>query len=51
MLVARIRQAGGEISEIVYPDRAHRGVVMALALSFRWLAPVLRDTTDFFRRH
>jgi acetyl esterase/lipase len=48
-LAARIRAAGGAVRYIEYPDRAHVGVVLALAWPFRWLAPVLRDTAAFFR--
>ncbi|MDB5301843.1 MAG: hypothetical protein JWO87_3506 [Phycisphaerales bacterium] len=50
-LAAAIRQAGGQVECIDYPDRAHVGVVLALAWPFRWLAPVLNDTAGFFRRH
>jgi acetyl esterase/lipase len=48
-LAERIRQAGGDVRTIFYPDRAHVGVVLSLAWPFRWLAPTLRDTTAFFR--
>jgi acetyl esterase/lipase len=48
-LAERIRAAGGEVRLIEYPDRAHVGVVLALAWPFRWLAPVLDDCTAFFR--
>jgi len=50
-LVAKIRAAGGEADVIVYPNLAHISVVVALAAEFRWLAPVLRDSTEFFRKH
>ena len=50
-LAARIREAGGEVRCISYPNRAHVGVVLALAWPFRWLAPVLDDCTAFFRGH
>jgi acetyl esterase/lipase len=50
-LAAAIRAAGGSVEVIRYPDRAHRGVVLALAWPLRWLAPVLDDVTTFFRRH
>ncbi|MDB5173223.1 MAG: alpha/beta hydrolase, partial [Phycisphaerales bacterium] len=50
-LAAAIRQAGGQVECINYSDRAHVGVVLALAWPFRWLAPVLNDTAGFFRRH
>jgi acetyl esterase/lipase len=47
-LAARVRQAGGKVRTIFYPDRDHVGVVLSLAWPFRWLAPTLRDTTVFF---
>jgi acetyl esterase/lipase len=50
-LAERIRKAGGKARYIVYPHRGHPGVVLALAFPFRWLAPVLRDTVEFFRNH
>jgi acetyl esterase/lipase len=50
-LTARICQAGGRVRYIAYPQRAHVGVVLSLAASFRWLAPTLRDVATFFREH
>ena len=50
-LARRIRRAGGEVRAIEYPDRGHVGVCLALAWDFRWLAPVLRDVTEFFWNH
>jgi len=50
-LAARIFQAGGEVRYITYPGVGHRGVVLSLAWPFRWLAPVLDDTTTFFHQH
>ncbi len=50
-LAERIQAAGGEVRIIFYPNRAHVGVVLAFAWPFRWLAPVVRDTTTFFREH
>ena len=49
-LSAAIRAKGGHVEQIVYPSRAHVGVVQSLAWSFRWLAPTLDDTARFFRR-
>ena len=49
-LAAAIRAAGGRVEVIRYPNRAHVGVVLALAWPFRWLAPVLDDVSAFFRR-
>jgi acetyl esterase/lipase len=48
-LAQRIRDAGGQVKLITYPERGHPDIVLSLASSFRWLAPVLRDTCDFFR--
>jgi len=48
-LADRIKQAGGNVRTIFYPDRGHVGVVLSLAWPFRWLAPTLRDTMAFFR--
>jgi acetyl esterase/lipase len=48
-LADRIRSKGGQVQYIAYPSRAHVGVVLSLAFPFRWLAPVLRDTSDFFK--
>jgi acetyl esterase/lipase len=50
-LAALIRKKGGEVVYIGYPDRAHVGMVLALAYPFRWLAPVLHDTVKFFHDH
>lgn len=50
-LADRIRAAGGDVRTIFYPNRAHVGVVLAFAYPFRWLAPVLGDTTAFFHEH
>jgi acetyl esterase/lipase len=50
-LEAKIKAAGGQVQYIAYPDRAHVGVVLALAWPFRWLDPVLDDTAKFFNEH
>jgi len=50
-LVARIRQAGGEVDYITYPKRGHSSVVVALVWPYQWLAPVLDDVKDYFNRH
>ena len=50
-LADRIHQFNGEVKVIFYPSRGHVGLVQALAFPFRWLAPVLNDTTEFFREH
>jgi acetyl esterase/lipase len=48
-LARRIREAGGKVRTIYFWRRAHVGVVLSLAFPFRWLAPTLRDVTDYFR--
>jgi len=50
-LAARIRQMGGEVEYITYPNRGHASVVVALAAPYQWLAPVLDDVTRFFNKH
>jgi acetyl esterase/lipase len=50
-LASHLRAAGSDVSVITYPDRGHIGVALALAWSFRWLAPVLDDVTRFVRAH
>ncbi|HWE02750.1 MAG TPA: alpha/beta hydrolase [Tepidisphaeraceae bacterium] len=46
-----IQAAGGESRLVEYRCRGHRALVIALDWPFRWVAPVLRDTSDFFYRH
>jgi acetyl esterase/lipase len=48
-LACRIQEAGGKVKTIYYCGRGHVGVVMSLAYPFRWLAPTLRDVTEYFR--
>jgi acetyl esterase/lipase len=48
-LAARIRQLGGAVQVIIYPDEGHAQLALALAAPFRWIAPVLKDCTAFFR--
>jgi acetyl esterase/lipase len=47
-LAAKIRAAGGNVQCITYPRVGHVGVVLSFAWPFRWLAPTLRDMTDYF---
>ena len=49
-LAVRIRAAGGIVERIEFPSLTHVQTVLALAWSFRWLDPVLNDTTAFFHR-
>lgn len=50
-LAAKIRQAGGSVKVVMYPNLNHWSILLALAAPFRGLAPVLGDVTAFFRRH
>ncbi len=50
-LVTHIRQAGGNVEYITYPNRGHGGVVIALAWPNQWMCPVLDDVTDYFNRY
>jgi acetyl esterase/lipase len=42
---------GGQAKYLPYRKLDHPGPVLAFAWSFRWLAPVLRDTTAFINGH
>jgi acetyl esterase/lipase len=46
-----IKAAGGDVRYLTYRKLDHPGTVLAFAWSFRWLAPVLKDTTAFFNSH
>jgi acetyl esterase/lipase len=50
-LAGKIRKLGGQARAIVYGCRDHASVALALAAPFHWLAPVLKDSVDFFREH
>jgi predicted esterase len=50
-LMARIREMGGEVEYITYPNRGHASVVVALVWPYQWLAPVLDDVTKYFNCH
>jgi acetyl esterase/lipase len=50
-LADRIRQKGGQVKLILYPAGTHMSIMLALSSPFRWLAPVLDDTADFFHKH
>lgn len=50
-MAARVRAVGGVARHVVYPNRAHVGILLALARPFRGLAPVLNDVTAFFAEH
>ncbi|PNG24769.1 alpha/beta hydrolase [Methylocella silvestris] len=46
-LAAKIRESGGDVQTIVYPGLSHRGILAALAMPLRFLAPVLDDIAGF----
>lgn len=47
-LADRIRAAGGPVQARLYPGIDHKEIIGALGVPFRFLAPTLRDSTDFF---
>ena len=47
-LATAITKAGGKARSILYPGLGHATVVLAIARSFQWLAPVLDDCATFF---
>lgn len=50
-LAARITANGGEAELALYPRLDHRMTIGAFAGPLRFLAPVLKDTVGFLRRH
>ncbi|MGH8728960.1 MAG: alpha/beta hydrolase [Burkholderiales bacterium] len=50
-LAARVRQCGGEVKHVVYPDLSHTRIVGAIASPFRDWAPVLDEVVEFIRAH
>ncbi len=50
-LAARIRGAGGQVEEKLYPGVGHIGLVIALAPVFQGKAPVLADVDAFVSAH
>jgi acetyl esterase/lipase len=50
-LFSKICRAGGPVELATYPNLGHRGVALALAKPFWWLAPVLDDTLRFFEKY
>jgi len=49
-LAARLRAAGGDVTEIVYPRVGHLSIIGAFAPVLRFLAPLLRDIDVFVGR-
>ena len=50
-LAAKLRAAGADVAETIYPGMTHAGMVLALSRPFRGQAPVLADVAAFFRAH
>ncbi len=50
-MAAKVRAAGGSVETREYKGLSHELLVGAIATPLRLLAPVLRDVTDFIRRH
>jgi dipeptidyl aminopeptidase/acylaminoacyl peptidase len=46
-LAARIRGAGGRVTERYYPEIGHIPIIGAFAPPLHWIAPVLDDTVRF----
>jgi hypothetical protein len=49
-LAHRVRASGGHARLIVYPERGHGGILLALAQPLQGLDPVLRDAVAFIRK-
>jgi acetyl esterase/lipase len=50
-LAAKVRAAGGPVSEKIYPGIGHVGIIIAIAPLFRGKAPVLDDVLGFIHQH
>lgn len=48
-LAARIRAAGGPVTEKIYPKIDHKELIGAIGQPFRFLCPTLADCTHFLR--
>jgi acetyl esterase/lipase len=48
-LAARIRQKGGAVQLIAYPDVGHVQMILSFAAPFRWLGHALRDSARYIR--
>ena len=49
-LAAMLKSKGASAEARLYPDIGHIGIVLAISKPFRGKAPVLMDTTAFFKR-
>jgi acetyl esterase/lipase len=50
-LAAKVRAAGGEVEDRIYPGVGHIGLVLAIAPLFQGKAPVVADVEAFVRAH
>lgn len=50
-LMLKLREAGADVNYRLYPGLGHAGVALAFAFPFRWIAPVLKDVTDWIETH
>jgi acetyl esterase/lipase len=44
---AALRKSGNNVTEHIYPDLAHIGIILSLARGFRSKSPALEDITEF----
>ncbi len=50
-LAARMAEAGGRATAILYPGLGHVGLLLAIAPVFQWRGPVLQDIAGFVATH
>lgn len=50
-LSARLRAAGSEVQERIYPGIGHMGIILSLARAFRHRAPLHDDIVRFVKEH
>jgi acetyl esterase/lipase len=50
-LAVKVRAAGGEVEDRIYPGVGHIGLVLAIAPLFQGKAPVVADVEAFVRAH
>ncbi len=48
-MTKQLRQAGNMVTEKIYPDIAHIGIILSLADGFRVIAPLLADIDTFIK--
>lgn len=50
-LTEKVRQTGGRVEKVIYPDIGHVGILLAMSRPFGHYAPVLQDIEAFVRRY